>query len=139
MADEIQFAATRSHNDAKVAIGLARSAAWAAVALNGIGALAVLVVGPLLARFAAWAFGLYALGALLGVAMLYLLFQWIETWNEVWEAIARDQGAERLAERRATAERIKPWVPRVFAASLLLFLLAGGALTCAMFRGGAAP
>jgi hypothetical protein len=128
MSQDLEFARARSHQDAKVAAGMARSAAWAALLLNGGAAGAVLMVGPPMAGVASFALTGFALGALFGVLMLFALFHWVERRNLHWETIARGQGQAVTDAARARATRLAPAVSINFALSILGFIVGAVAL-----------
>ena len=133
MADDREFATVRAHQDAKVAAGLARNAAWAATSINGGGALlAGMLSMPV-------AFAGYALGAFFGASMLFVLFQWIERWNLYWEAIARGQGQAAVNAVKARATRLTPSISICFALSMLGFAAAAIALVGGMMSLAAPP
>jgi|SRR5579862_9587663 len=134
MTQDVEFAAARSHQDAKVAAGLARSAAWAATLLNGGAAGAVLMVGPPMAGVASFALAGFAFGALFGVLMLFALFHWIERWNLYWEAVARGHGQAAVDAAKAKASHVSPSISICFALSMLGFAAAAIALVGGMMN-----
>jgi len=132
MSQEQDFARARSHQDANVAAGQARSAAWASILLNGGAAGAVLMVGPPMAGVASIALAGFAIGALFGVLMLFALFHWTERRNLHWEAVALAYGQSAIDGAKAKAARLAPAISICFALSMLGFIIAAVALVGGM-------
>jgi hypothetical protein len=136
MATAEDYAATRAYQDAKDSNEFAKGAAQAAMVINGGAGTAVLaflskggVAG--IAKFAAIALGVYAIGVVAGAATFLTLIYCVEEYSNYWETIA-DGDEKRQHSKRA--DYWAAWSTRLCLCALGCFVVASLVLAWAFYN-----
>jgi hypothetical protein len=121
------FAAERSHQNARVGYDHAKAVAQATILINGGAATAVLAFlsganGAMLLHFAPYCLMLYSVAVSLGAFTMWALFQSNHHWNIFWQSLALHEQEDVTA--KASAERWRARAHTSFIATIGCFVVA---------------
>jgi hypothetical protein len=135
-----KFAEERSHRDAGLSNENVRATAQASILINGGAATAILAflakdrLDPSVLKIASGCMAGYALGVLMGAAMLYCSSRSLDEYNVYWRLLAHPDSERDITKAKIAAYQWWLWIKRCFFGSILLFLFSTAIVSWALYR-----